>query len=107
MIQNNIREENARMTKQKQLELRKTIAPYEKSNIKDSVWQIVNTIIPFFLLWYLAYESLSISYLLTLGLTVVAAGFLLEPLLFFMTVVTILFLKTRLQTKCLVRLQGF
>lgn len=71
------------MTKQKQINLRKQVAPFEKSNTKDSVWQIVNTMVPFFLLWYLAYQSLSISYLLTLGLTVLTAGFLVRIFIIF------------------------
>lgn len=37
------------MTHQKQINLRKQVAPYEKSNTKDSVLQIVNTMVPFFL----------------------------------------------------------
>ncbi|MCQ6276281.1 fatty acid desaturase [Bacillus sp. V3B] len=71
------------MTKQLQKELKKTMAPYEKANLKNSVWQIVNTVFPFFLLWYLAYESLSISYLLTLGLNVLAAGFIVRTFIIF------------------------
>ncbi|WP_374721108.1 fatty acid desaturase [Peribacillus tepidiphilus] len=71
------------MTNQKLKNLKKDIAPYEKSNTKDSVWQIINTIIPFFLLWYLAYQSLSISYLLTFGLAAIAAGFLVRIFIIF------------------------
>jgi acyl-lipid omega-6 desaturase (Delta-12 desaturase) len=71
------------MTKQKELQLRKQVTPFEKSNTKDSIWQIVNTVIPFFLLWVLAYQSLSISYFLTLGLCVLAAGFLVRIFIIF------------------------
>ena len=71
------------MTKEMQKELRKSILPYEKSNIKGSIWQIANTFLPFILLWYLAYESLSVSYLLTLGLTVLAAGFVIRIFIIF------------------------
>ena len=39
----------------------KQVAPFEKSTIK-SVWQLINTIVPFIILWYLAYKSLSVSY---------------------------------------------
>lgn len=71
------------MTKERQKELRKTILPYEKSNMKGSLWQIVNTFVPFFLLWYLAYQSLSVSYFLTFGLTVIAAGFVIRIFIIF------------------------
>lgn len=71
------------MPKQKQIQLRKQMAPYEKANINASVWQIINTIVPFIALWYFAYRSLSISYLLTLVIAVVAAGFLVRIFIIF------------------------
>lgn len=64
-------------------ELRKQVAPYEGSNTKRSIIQILNTLIPFFSLWFLAYESLSISYLLSLGFSVIAAGFLIRIFIIF------------------------
>ncbi|OZI10760.1 fatty acid desaturase [Bacillaceae bacterium SAS-127] len=54
------------MTIQQQKQLRKQMAPFEKSSTKDSVRQLFNTIVPFILMWILAYQSLEISYLLTL-----------------------------------------
>ncbi|MCY8397594.1 fatty acid desaturase, partial [Bacillus spizizenii] len=39
--------------------------------------------IPFFGLWFLAYFSLNVSYLLTLALTVIAAGFLTRIFIIF------------------------
>ncbi|PLR69047.1 MULTISPECIES: fatty acid desaturase [Bacillaceae] len=71
------------MSKELQRNLRKQVAPYEKSNTKASVMQLINTIGPFILLWFLAYQSLSISYFLTLGLTVIAAGFLTRIFIIF------------------------
>ncbi|KAA9021822.1 fatty acid desaturase [Niallia endozanthoxylica] len=71
------------MTKVMQKELKKTIAPFEKSNLKNSTTQILNTIIPFFLLWYLAYESLALSYLMTLPIIGLAAGFLVRIFIIF------------------------
>ncbi|WP_066288083.1 fatty acid desaturase [Bacillus sp. FJAT-29937] len=71
------------MTKQKQINLRKQMAPYEKPIMKASVWQMINTLIPFFLLWFLAYKSLTVSYLLTLAFAVVAAGFLVRIFIIF------------------------
>ncbi|MBW8349195.1 fatty acid desaturase [Bacillus sp. IITD106] len=63
--------------------LRKQIAPYEKANTKSSMRQVVNTLVPFFSLWVLAYFSLSISYLLTFGICIVAAGFLVRIFIIF------------------------
>ncbi|ALS29047.1 fatty acid desaturase [Paenibacillus sp. 32O-W] len=62
---------------------RKIIAPYERSNLKRSIWQIMNTFIPFFMLWYAAYWSLSVSYWLTLVLAVLASGLLVRIFIIF------------------------
>ncbi|WP_216829667.1 fatty acid desaturase [Alkalihalobacterium elongatum] len=71
------------MSKQNHSQLRKQIAPYEKSNTKASVWQVFNTLIPFFILWIFAYLSLSVSYVLTFMICVVAAGFLVRIFIIF------------------------
>ena len=55
------------MSNHNQKQLRKDVAPFEKSNTKSSVKQLINTFPPFFLLWFLAYQSLTISYWLTLA----------------------------------------
>lgn len=68
---------------QKGINWQKLIAPYAKPNVLRSIWQIVNTFVPFFLLWYAAYWSLSISYWLTLPLTAVAAGLLVRIFIIF------------------------
>lgn len=62
---------------------RKDIAVYERPNIKYSLWQILNTVIPFIFLWYLAYLSLTVSYILTLPLVVLASGFLVRIFIIF------------------------
>lgn len=67
----------------KKKNLLKEIAPYEQADIRASVRQIVNTFIPFFVLWYLAYLSLSVSYWLTLPIAFVAAGFLIRIFILF------------------------
>jgi omega-6 fatty acid desaturase (delta-12 desaturase) len=71
------------MTKEMQRSLRKQVAPYEKSNTSASVWQLVNTMLPFAILWVLAYLSLSVSFFLTLSLSVIAAGFLVRIFIIF------------------------
>ncbi len=71
------------MTNQNQKTLRKEMAPFEKSNTKDSIVQMINTLVPFFALWYLAYISLEISYLLTFIISVFAGGFLVRTFIIF------------------------
>lgn len=52
------------------------VARYHDPQTRSSIWQIINSIVPYFILWYLMYLSLDISYWITLGLSVLAAGFL-------------------------------
>jgi omega-6 fatty acid desaturase (delta-12 desaturase) len=62
---------------------RKSLIPYEKPHLKSSVWQLINTIVPFFALWYLAYLSLSVSFWLTLAIAIPAGGFLVRIFIIF------------------------
>ncbi|WP_248929588.1 fatty acid desaturase [Paenibacillus hamazuiensis] len=62
---------------------RKATAPYERPRLSHSVWQLINTLGPFFILWYGAYVCLSVSVWLTLALDVVAAGFLIRIFIIF------------------------
>ncbi|MED3861572.1 fatty acid desaturase, partial [Priestia megaterium] len=71
------------MSKQKTTELRKNVAPFEKPNTKSSIKQLINTFLPFLLLWFLAYQSLSVSYWLTLPLAIVTAGFVVRIFIIF------------------------
>lgn len=71
------------MLQEEQGNWRKNISPYEKSYIKYSVWQIINTLVPFFALWCAAYWSLSVSYWLTLVFIIPAAGFLIRTFIIF------------------------
>lgn len=59
------------------------VARYQNPQIRRSVWQLVNSVIPFLGLWYLMYRSLDISYWITLGLAVFAAGFLTRIFIIF------------------------
>jgi omega-6 fatty acid desaturase (delta-12 desaturase) len=71
------------MSKENQKSLRKQIIPYEKSNLKASIWQMINTFIPFIILWYFAYKSISISVVLTIFIDIVAALFLIRVFIIF------------------------
>ena len=57
---------------------RKAMGPYETPVLWRSAWQTANTLVPFAALWYLMYRSLEVSYLLTLGLACLTAGFLIR-----------------------------
>ncbi len=59
-------------------QLKKEVAPFEQSNMKKSIMQMVNTLGPLFALWYIGYLSLSVSYWLTFPILVVASGFLVR-----------------------------
>lgn len=59
------------------------LARYQRPDTKKALWQLANTLIPYALLWVLAYLSLNVSYLLTLPLTVLAAGFLVRAFIIF------------------------
>ncbi len=48
-----------------------------------SVWQVANSVIPFFVGWYLMYRSLEIGYWLTLLLAVPTAGFMVRCFIIF------------------------
>ncbi|UHA73670.1 fatty acid desaturase [Paenibacillus sp. 481] len=71
------------MTQAKQSNLKKSMVPYEKVDMRRSVRQIINTLGPLFLLWYAAYLSLSVSYWITLPITIVAAGFVIRTFIIF------------------------
>src|SRR3989338_3969087 len=61
----------------------KVLSKYQSPRRLKSIWQLVNTIVPYVVLWYLMYLSLSVSYWLTLGLSVFAAGFLIRIFIIF------------------------
>lgn len=71
------------MSKQCQINLRKQVSPFEKSNTRKSIRQLFNTIPPFILLWIGAYFSLEISYWLSLGLSIIASGFVIRIFIIF------------------------
>ncbi|APX14884.1 MULTISPECIES: fatty acid desaturase [Phaeobacter] len=56
----------------------KILAQYREPNMLRSLFELTVTVVPFVLLWALAWWSLSVSYWLTLGLSVLIAAFLLR-----------------------------
>lgn len=71
------------MSKEKTAQLRKFVAPFEKADVKASVRQLVNTIPPAILFWFLAYQALDISILLTIALSAVTSGFIIRMFIIF------------------------
>ncbi|WP_424767936.1 fatty acid desaturase [Paenibacillus sp. sgz302251] len=71
------------MTEPKQAHLKKEVAPFEKTDLKSSIRQMINTLIPLVLLWYAAYYSLSVSIWLTLALGMVTSGFVIRTFIIF------------------------
>jgi omega-6 fatty acid desaturase (delta-12 desaturase) len=67
----------------KQAQLKKSVAPFEKNDPKVSLGQLANTLIPLVVLWAAAYYSLSISYWLTLGISVIASAFVVRTFIIF------------------------
>lgn len=62
---------------------RKMLVPYQSPETRRSLWQIANTLLPYFTLWYLMYRSLAISYWLTLLLAIPTAGFMIRIFIIF------------------------
>ena len=62
---------------------RRAVDPFQHADIRRSTWQLVNTLIPYLVLWILMYWSLFISYWLTLALSVLAAGFMVRLFVIF------------------------
>lgn len=57
--------------------------PYSKPNLSKSLIQILNSFLPYLLLWVIMIYSLSYSYWITLAFSVIAAGFLIRIFIIF------------------------
>jgi omega-6 fatty acid desaturase (delta-12 desaturase) len=59
------------------------VAKYNRPQLSKSIWQIVNSIVPYILLWIIMVQTLQVSFWLTLPLMVLAAGFLVRIFIIF------------------------
>jgi omega-6 fatty acid desaturase (delta-12 desaturase) len=59
------------------------VAPFQRSSAARARWQLVNSLLPYVLLWVAMVQALAISYWLMLPLAVVAAGFLARIFIIF------------------------
>jgi len=70
-------------SKTKQMDWIKSIAKYNNPDLIKSIWQLVNSVVPYILLWACMIFSMNYSYWLTLALAVPAAGFLVRIFIIF------------------------
>lgn len=59
------------------------ISKYNRPKLSKSVWQIINSLGPYLLLWILMVLTLKVSFWLTLPLIILAAGFLVRIFIIF------------------------
>ena len=59
------------------------IARYNKPRLSSSVWQLINSLVPYILLWVLMAFTIKLSFWLTLPLIILAAGFLIRIFIIF------------------------
>jgi len=59
------------------------VAKYQKPSTGRALWQIINTVVPYGMLWYLMYLCLPISWWLVVPLAVLAGGFLVRVFIIF------------------------
>ena len=62
---------------------KQAVALRQKPSLRASTWQIVNTLVPYFALWGLMIWTFGLSYWITLGLALLAAGFLARIFIIF------------------------
>src|SRR5437773_7502707 len=65
------------------LSWKQAIAKHQKPMLRKSIWQVLNTFIPYLGLCVLMFWTLHISYWLTLAVAVVAAGFMVRIFIIF------------------------
>jgi len=59
------------------------VAEYQKSSTPLALWQIINTVVPYALLWYLMYLCRPISWWLVVPLAILAGAFLVRVFIIF------------------------
>lgn len=61
----------------------KLIMKYNQPDIRKSIIQLINTFIPYLIMWVLMVLSTKVSYILTFALAIIAAGFLVRIFIIF------------------------
>ncbi len=70
-------------TKEMPVRWQAIVAKYSTPDLWRSIWQVVNSVGPFLIMWYIMYLSLSVSYWLTLLLAFPTAGFMVRIFIIF------------------------
>ena len=70
-------------TKASERRWQEVVAPYAHPDLRRSIWMLINTLVPYFALWYLMIRSLEVGYWLTLLLAIPTAGFLIRSFIIF------------------------
>jgi len=83
------------MSNPKIAQLKKSVAPFAKPDTKVSMRQMFNTLVPFFALWFLAYESLAVSIWLAIPIAVLASGFVIRIFIIFHDCAHLAFFKNK------------
>jgi len=65
------------------IQWRPVVAKYARPDLWRSIWQVVNTLVPYAVLFYLSMRSLEISFWLTLPLSILTAGFMVRTFIIF------------------------
>lgn len=61
----------------------KVVLKYASPDIRKSVWQILNSLLPYIFMWFIMYKSLSYPFWVTLLLAILATGFLIRLFIIF------------------------
>ncbi|MGA2555120.1 MAG: fatty acid desaturase [Verrucomicrobiota bacterium] len=64
-------------------EWKRIVASYQIPSAPRALWQLVNTLVPYALLWYLMYRSLTVSWWITVPLAILAGAFLVRVFIIF------------------------
>jgi len=62
---------------------RKIVEKYQQPSTTRAIWQLINTLVPYVLLWYLMYLTREVSLWLTIPLAVLAGAFLVRVFIIF------------------------
>lgn len=89
------------------IQWRTVVAKYARPDLWRSIWQLLNTLVPYFVLFYLSMRSLEISFWLTLPLSILTAGFMVRTFIIFHDCGHGSFFKSRQANKWVGRITGF
>lgn len=63
--------------------LQEILVPHQRASTKRALWQLTNTFVPYFLLWYAMYHTQALSLWLTVPLAVLAGALLVRIFIIF------------------------